>query len=67
MQRDGMVRDFEYQVRRRDGLILWLSDSAGAIRDENGKIVRYEGTVRDITDQRRAEEAIAEAGACCSM
>lgn len=61
MQRDGMVRDFEYQVRRRDGLILWLSDSAGAIRDDNGKIVRYEGTVRDITDQRRAEEAIAEA------
>jgi PAS domain S-box-containing protein len=60
MQRDGMVRDFEYQVRRRDGLILWLSDSAGAVRDESGKIVRYEGTVRDITDQRRAEEAIAE-------
>ncbi|HET7887657.1 MAG TPA: PAS domain S-box protein [Bradyrhizobium sp.] len=60
MQRDGMVRDFEYQVRRRDGSILWLSDSAGAVRDESGTIVRYEGTVRDITDQRRAEEAIAE-------
>jgi PAS domain S-box-containing protein len=39
---------------------LWLSDSAGAIRDESGDIVRYEGTVRDITDQKRAEEAIAE-------
>jgi PAS domain S-box-containing protein len=60
MQRDGIVRDFEYQVRRRDGSILWLSDSAGAIRDESGEIVRYEGTVRDITDQKRAEEAIAE-------
>jgi PAS domain S-box-containing protein len=30
------------------------------VRDENGLIVRYEGVVRDITDQRRAEEAIAE-------
>jgi PAS domain S-box-containing protein len=61
MHRDGIVREFEYQVRRRDGSILWLSDSATAVRDERGEIVRYEGTVRDITDQRRAEEAIAEA------
>ena len=60
MQRDGMVREFEYQVRRRDGSILWLSDSATVVRDEAGGIIRYEGTVRDITDQRRAEEAIAE-------
>ena len=60
MQRDGMVREFEYQVRRRDGSILWLSDSATVVRGEAGEIIRYEGTVRDITDQRRAEEAIAE-------
>jgi PAS domain S-box-containing protein len=60
MQRDGIVRDFEYQVRRLDGKILWLSDSATAVRDDSGEVVRYEGTVRDITDQKRAEEAIAE-------
>ena len=60
MQRNGMVREFEYQVRRRDGSILWLSDSATVVRDEDGAIQRYEGTVRDITDQKRAEEAIAE-------
>ena len=60
MQRDGMVREFEYQVRQRDGGILWLSDSATSVRDETGQVVRYEGTVRDITDQKRAEDAIAE-------
>ena len=60
MQRDGMVREFEYQVRARNGTVLWLSDSASAVRDETGEIVRYEGTVRDITDQKRAEDAIAE-------
>jgi PAS domain S-box-containing protein len=60
MQRDGMIREFEYQVRQRDGSLLWLSDSATAARDESGEIVRYEGTVRDITDQKRAEDAIAE-------
>jgi len=60
MLRDGMVREYEYQVRARDGAVLWLSDSASAVRNEAGEIVRYEGTVRDITDQKRAEDAIAE-------
>jgi PAS domain S-box-containing protein len=60
MARDGVVRDFEYQVRRRDGGILWLSDSATVVRDDTGEVIRYEGTVRDITDQKRAEDAIAE-------
>jgi PAS domain S-box-containing protein len=60
MQRYGMVREFEYQVRARDGTVLWLSDSATAVRNEAGEVIRYEGTVRDITDQKRAEDAIAE-------
>ncbi|MGY4469078.1 PAS domain S-box-containing protein [Bradyrhizobium sp. LB9.1b] len=60
MARDGIVREFEYQVRQRSGNILWLSDSATGVPDEAGNIVRYEGTLRDITDQKRAEDAIAE-------
>ncbi len=60
MQRDGTVREFEYQVRQRGGAIVWLSDSATVVRDEAGEVIRYEGTVRDITDQKRAEDAIAE-------
>jgi PAS domain S-box-containing protein len=60
MQRHGMVREFEYQVRQRGGAVLWLSDSATVVRDEAGEVIRYEGTVRDITDQKRAEDVIAE-------
>ncbi|WP_375789530.1 PAS domain S-box protein [Bradyrhizobium sp. Pha-3] len=60
MQRDGTVRDYEYQVRSRDGTVLWLSDSATVVRNDEGEVIRYEGTVRDITDQKRAEDAIAE-------
>jgi PAS domain S-box-containing protein len=60
MHRDNMVRDYEYQVRSRDGTVLWLSDSATAVRNDVGEVIRYEGTVRDITDQKRAEDAIGE-------
>ena len=34
--------------------VLWLSDSATAVRDEAGGVIRYEGTVRDITTSRSA-------------
>lgn len=60
MMESGTVRDFEYEVRRRNGDTLWLSDSATAVRDADGNVVRFEGTVRDITDQRRAEASVAE-------
>lgn len=60
MESAGMVREFEYQVRQRHDTVLWLSDSATAVRDENGVVVRYEGTVRDITNQKHAEAAIRE-------
>jgi PAS domain S-box-containing protein len=60
MHRNGVVHEFEYQVFRKDGEIRWLSDSATVVRDGDGEVVRYEGTVRDITDQKRAEDAIAE-------
>lgn len=60
MARDGMVREFEYQALRRDGSVLWLSDSATTVRDEAGHVMRYEGVVRDITNQKRAEEEVAE-------
>lgn len=60
MERDGMVREFEYQVYQRQHSVLWLSDSATAVRDEHGNMLRYEGTVRDITNQKSAEAAVRE-------
>jgi PAS domain S-box-containing protein len=60
MERDGTVREFEYQVRQRHYTVLWLSDSATAVRDDQGNVLRYEGTVRDITNQKHAEAAVRE-------
>lgn len=60
MEQDGMVREFEYRVRTRDGSILWLSDSATVTRDDRSGAVRFEGSVRDITNQIRTEAALDE-------
>jgi PAS domain S-box-containing protein len=52
----GVVRNFETQMRRRDGTVVWISTEAWAVPDQQGKI-RYEGMIRDLTAQKRAQEA----------
>jgi PAS domain S-box-containing protein len=60
MRRDGFVRGFEVEVYRKNGGVMWASLSARAIRDAEGEITGYEGTVEDITERRRAERALRE-------
>jgi PAS domain S-box-containing protein len=58
MEGNDVVRDFVYQVYRRDGTKIWLSENARAVRDANGSILYYEGTVEDITANKQAEEEL---------
>ena len=55
MEQEGVVRDFETQFRRQDGTVIWVNDSAQAFRDEQGKVLYYEGSLEDITERKRAE------------
>ncbi|TVM19971.1 diguanylate cyclase [Oceanidesulfovibrio indonesiensis] len=58
MRRDGVVASFESQIRRKDGRVIWISENARAVRDQEGRIAYFEGTVQDITARREAEEAL---------
>jgi two-component system, cell cycle sensor histidine kinase and response regulator CckA len=51
----GTVENMEYQLRRRDGSTIWVSENARAVRDASGRITSYEGTIEDITQRKRAE------------
>src|ERR1700743_558703 len=55
IDRDGFVHDLEYQVRQRSGTIIWISESARAVRDENGEVRFYEGFIDNITARKEAE------------
>ena len=57
----GIVVNLEVEVRRTDGAHLWLLENAHAVRDHEGRMVRYEGTVTDITARHAAEEALQRA------
>jgi PAS domain S-box-containing protein len=63
MEEHGVIERFEYQVFRKDDSKIWLSENARAVRSETGQVLFYEGTVADITERKRAEEAMRESEA----
>jgi PAS domain S-box-containing protein len=67
IEREGIVRDFELQLRRLDGRLIWVLRSARIVRDATGAPLYYEGIQEDITERKRAEEAERQAAALRSV
>jgi sigma-B regulation protein RsbU (phosphoserine phosphatase) len=58
MHEQNFVQDFESQIYRKDGSIIWISENARAVTDDQGKVLYYEGMVEDITARKEAEEKV---------
>ncbi|MBD2502230.1 PAS domain-containing sensor histidine kinase [Anabaena azotica] len=58
MEESGLVPEFESQIYRQDGSVVWISEKAYAVCDEQGKVLYYEGLVEDITQRKQAQEAL---------
>ena len=48
----------EFRAITRDGDVRWVDDRMTVERDASGRITGYQGIVIDVTDRRRAEEAL---------
>ena len=59
--RTGSVFELEHRVLRRDGSIGWTFSRAVPLKDSAGAIVEWFGAASDITQRKRAEEAIQNA------
>lgn len=56
----GIVEGYEIQRYHRTRDKIWVLANARRVLDENGKTLYYEGTVQNITDRKRTEEALRE-------
>lgn len=54
----GEVRDHVVAIRHKDGTAISVSTNVRYRTDRNGKVIGVEGTVRDITERTKAEEAL---------
>ena len=48
----------EFEFRRKDGSVLWAACNASPLFDENGKHVANIGMFSDITERKKADEAL---------
>lgn len=61
MERDGVVRHFETQMRQDDGMVIWLEDNSHAVRSAEGLVLYYEGSLEDITARLNLETKLLQA------
>ena len=61
LEENGSITGFEYEVYRKDGAKIWVSESARIVRDGEGRALYYEGSVQDITEQRQIKTELLQA------
>jgi diguanylate cyclase (GGDEF)-like protein/PAS domain S-box-containing protein len=60
LEAQGLVKNFEYRLRRKDGTEIVVLENSRAILDEANRIIAHEGTITDITERKRAETRVFE-------
>jgi PAS domain S-box-containing protein len=56
LEEDGMVREFESEIKCKDGSRKWISETACQVTRLDGSLLHYQGFVLDITAQKNAEK-----------
>lgn len=60
MEVHGKVIGNEVKWQKKDGGFVWVRENAVAVRDKEGRITHYDGTVENITERKIAEDALKE-------
>lgn len=61
LEAKGALRNVEINLYRRDGTVITVLENARVVRDRNGRVVCFQGTLTDITDRKRAVDQIQQA------
>jgi diguanylate cyclase (GGDEF)-like protein/PAS domain S-box-containing protein len=60
LDRDGRVREFEFQIKRPDGEVRWVLDTSYVVSDPETKERFCHGVLVDITARKRLEAELIE-------
>ena len=48
----------EYRIKKIDGTYIWISSRGKALRDSEGKAIKFAGSISDITDKKISEDKV---------
>jgi two-component system cell cycle sensor histidine kinase/response regulator CckA len=57
-EEQGIAKNFEFEGSKKNGELIYVSDNSRAVKDSKGNTIYYEGIIQDITDRKRAEDAL---------
>ena len=57
----GEIIDFESEWLTKNGDIIVVLEAAKAVKNSNGEIIRYDGTVEDITEKKKIQKELIDA------
>ncbi len=58
LDKEGQIIGLETKWLRKDGKPIYLRENATALRDEGGNLLFLQGTLEDITEKKKAEDAL---------
>jgi len=61
IETNGFVKDFEFELKRKDGEPINGLITANLVKDKNGNSIAYRGIIRDITKQKKLEQQLVQA------
>jgi PAS domain S-box-containing protein len=59
LENDGLALGFECEFFKKDNGKIWIYVNARAVRDIDGTILYYEGTVEDITEGKKVKDDLS--------
>ncbi len=60
LERDGQIENFESQIYRRDGSVIWISETARVVPAASGHSAYFEGFVKNITEKKNLEHQVSQ-------
>ncbi|TFG99356.1 MAG: PAS domain S-box protein [Calditrichales bacterium] len=55
LEKYGHVKDFELQLKKKDGSKITVLETSNAVYDEDNNVIAYQGIIRDVTSRRELE------------
>jgi len=56
----GAIENFESQVYRRDGTVIWISETARVVPTSSGRPAYFEGFVKNVSERKNLEAQVSE-------
>ena len=61
LRENGFIKDYELELKRKDGTELIVVENSTAVYDEDKNIIACRGIIRDITEEKRLKAQLAQA------